>query len=73
MLHSDTILADGETMPYWDESACYEFGVDEVLALEEQTEEGHGMCLAAAEHVVKTNRFADFWLTDTRRLPRRHG
>ncbi len=60
MLHSDTILAGGQTMPYWDESACYEFSVDEVLALEEQTEELHRMCLTAAEHVVKTHRYADF-------------
>lgn len=59
MLHSDTILADGQTLPYWDESACYEFSLGEVLALEEQTEQLHGMCLAAAEHVVKANRFAD--------------
>jgi glutathionylspermidine synthase len=68
MLHSDTILPDGQTMPYWDESACYEFSVDEVLALEEQTEQLHGMCLAAAEHVVAANRFADLgipaWAVD---------
>ncbi|GIH08727.1 putative glutathionylspermidine synthase [Rhizocola hellebori] len=60
MLHSDTTLDDGQTLPYWDESACYEFSVDEVLALEEQTDQLHGMCLAAAEHVVSANRFADF-------------
>jgi glutathionylspermidine synthase len=60
MLHSDTILEDGQTLPYWDESACYEFSAGEVLALEEQTEQLHRMCLAAAEHVVSANRFADF-------------
>ncbi len=60
MLHSDTVLDDGDTIPYWDETACYEFTLGEVLALEEQTEQLHRMCLQAVAHVIATNRFADF-------------
>ncbi|GLW07913.1 putative glutathionylspermidine synthase [Microtetraspora sp. NBRC 13810] len=46
--------------PYWDEGVHYVFSMDEVLALEEQVEELHRMCLAAVEHVVRTGRYADF-------------
>ena len=45
---------------YWDESACYAFGADEVDRLEEVTAELHRLCLAAAEHVVRERRFAEF-------------
>lgn len=68
MLHSDTVLEDGRTLPYWDETGCYEFDLEEVLRLEEHTEELHRMCLAAAEHVVLAERYADFgipaWAAD---------
>src|SRR5690606_27793711 len=46
--------------PYWDESVEYVFTMDEVLALEEQVEELHRMCLAAVDHVVAEGRFAEF-------------
>ncbi|WP_433421854.1 glutathionylspermidine synthase family protein [Microtetraspora malaysiensis] len=46
--------------PYWDESVHYVLTMDEVLALEEQVEELHRMCLAAVEHVVTHDRMADF-------------
>ncbi|GIH47019.1 glutathionylspermidine synthase family protein [Microbispora rosea] len=50
---------EGLTRPYWDESVHYVFTMDEVLALEEQVEELHRMCLAAADHIVTSGRFAD--------------
>lgn len=45
---------------YWDESACYAFGADQVDRLEEVTAELHQLCLAAAEEVVRSKRFAEF-------------
>ena len=45
---------------YWDESACYAFGADQVDRLEEVTAELHQLCLAAAEEVVRSRRFAEF-------------
>ncbi|MEW1779157.1 glutathionylspermidine synthase family protein [Streptomyces sp. NPDC086777] len=57
---------DGTLRPYWDESAYYAFTLDEVEALEEVVGELHAMCLAAAAHMVKENRFADLGITDPR-------
>ncbi|MGY5049149.1 glutathionylspermidine synthase family protein [Streptomyces sp. 900105755] len=57
---------DGALRPYWDESAYYVFTLDEVEALEETVEELHAMCLAAADQMVKENRFADLGITDPR-------
>jgi len=42
---------------YWDESACYRFGADEIDRLEAVTEELHHMCLAAVGHVIAAGRF----------------
>ncbi|MEU3517360.1 glutathionylspermidine synthase family protein [Streptomyces sp. NPDC006654] len=57
---------DGVLRPYWDESAYYAFTLDEVEALEETVAELHAMCLAAADRIVATNRFADLGITDPR-------
>ncbi|OII65407.1 glutathionylspermidine synthase [Streptomyces sp. CC53] len=57
---------DGSLRPYWDESAYYSFTLPEVEALEETVEELHAMCLAAAEHIVEHDRFADLGITDPR-------
>ncbi|MDT9683244.1 glutathionylspermidine synthase family protein [Streptomyces sp. TRM76323] len=57
---------DGSLRPYWDESAYYSFTLPEVEALEEVVEELHGMCLAAAAHIVEQDRFADLGITDGR-------
>ncbi|WP_449062288.1 glutathionylspermidine synthase family protein [Planomonospora algeriensis] len=46
--------------PYWDESVHYVFSMDEVLALEEQVDELHRMCLHAVEHVIAAGRYRDF-------------
>ncbi|WP_030271148.1 glutathionylspermidine synthase family protein [Streptomyces sp. NRRL B-24484] len=56
----------GAEYAYWDESAYYEFSLPEVESLEEVVEELHGMCLEAADHVVRTGRFADYGITDPR-------
>jgi glutathionylspermidine synthase len=45
---------------YWDESACYVFGADEIDRLEAATAELHRLCLAAVEHVVRERRLALF-------------
>ncbi len=55
---------DGSLRPYWDESAYYSFSLTEIEALEEVVEELHGMCLAAAAHIVEKDRFADLGITD---------
>ncbi|MEU5638897.1 glutathionylspermidine synthase family protein [Streptomyces milbemycinicus] len=61
-----TRYPDGSLRPYWDESAYYEFSLPEVEALEEVVEELHRMCLAAAEHIVEADRFADLGIDDPR-------
>ncbi|AGS71353.1 glutathionylspermidine synthase family protein [Streptomyces collinus] len=57
---------DGSLRPYWDESAYYVFGLEEVEALEETVAELHRMCLAAAAHLVAEDRLADLGITDPR-------
>ncbi|MEW1568920.1 glutathionylspermidine synthase family protein [Streptomyces sp. NPDC060011] len=57
---------DDSLRPYWDESAHYVFSLPEIEALEEVVEELHGMCLAAAAHIVEQDRFADLGIDDPR-------
>ncbi|MER6984797.1 glutathionylspermidine synthase family protein [Streptomyces carpinensis] len=57
---------DDSLRPYWDESAYYVFSLPEVEALEEVVEELHRICLAAADHIVTEDRFADLGITDPR-------
>ncbi|MEU0787436.1 glutathionylspermidine synthase family protein [Streptomyces sp. NPDC006173] len=57
---------DDSLRPYWDETAHYVFSLPEVEALEEVVEELHGMCLAAAAHIVEHDRFADLGIDDRR-------
>ncbi|MGV9250935.1 glutathionylspermidine synthase family protein [Streptomyces sp. NPDC003697] len=59
-------VPDDAWLPYWDESAYYAFTLAEVEALEDVVEELHRMCLAAAEHIVAHDRFADLGITDPR-------
>lgn len=61
-----TRYPDDSLRPYWDESAYYVFSLLEIEALEVVVEELHAMCLAAAEHIVKNDRFADLGITDRR-------
>lgn len=66
LIYPLTRYPDGSLRPYWDESAYYVFSLPEVEALEEVVEELHGMCLAAAAHIVEQDRFADLGITDPR-------
>lgn len=45
--------------PYWDESARYEFTAAEIDTLEAAANQLQIMCLAAAQHILDTRRFAD--------------
>jgi glutathionylspermidine synthase len=49
-----TPLADGTSVPYWNEAAWYEFSMTEVLVLEAATEELWAMCLDAAGYLAAT-------------------
>jgi glutathionylspermidine synthase len=45
---------------YWDETVCYAFTAAQIDKLEAVTAQLHQLCLAAAEHVVRERRFAEF-------------
>ncbi|MFJ6214459.1 glutathionylspermidine synthase family protein [Streptomyces sp. NPDC092296] len=64
LIYPLTRYPDDSLRPYWDESAYYAFTLPEVEALEEVVAELHGMCLAAADHIVAENRFAELGITD---------
>jgi glutathionylspermidine synthase len=44
---------------YWDESACYEFTAAEVDTLEAAANTMQEMCLAAAQHIIDNQRYAE--------------
>ncbi len=46
-------------VPYWDESAAYEFTAAEVDTLEAAANQLQEMCLAAAQHIIDRRRYAD--------------
>ncbi|WP_298182208.1 glutathionylspermidine synthase family protein [Saccharomonospora sp.] len=56
--------ASGEPRPYWDESVHYVLQMDEVLSVEADVELLHSMCLDAVDHVVTTERYAEFGLPE---------
>ena len=56
--HTPDTLTAGER-PYWDESACYEFTSAEVDTLEAAGNQMQEMCLAAAQHVIDKQRYAE--------------
>ncbi|MFI9047782.1 glutathionylspermidine synthase family protein [Streptomyces sp. NPDC053427] len=66
LIYPLTRYPDDSLRPYWDESAYYSFSLPEVEALEETVEELHGMCLAAAAHIVERGRFGDLGIEDPR-------
>jgi glutathionylspermidine synthase len=55
-------LPDGR--PYWAESAYYEFTSHDINALEAATQELDKMCLAAVDHIIAQNRFAELQIPD---------
>jgi glutathionylspermidine synthase len=54
-----TLQPDGSRSVYWEESAFYRFTAAEIDALEAATNTLQEMCLAAAQHVIDTKRYAD--------------
>jgi glutathionylspermidine synthase len=53
-----------QALGHWDESACYELDLAEVLRLEAVTEELHELCFTAVRHVVMNARYVDFGIPD---------
>lgn len=49
---------------YWNEAACYVFSTEEIDRLEQATEVLYGMCLEAANHIVRHNRFAELGIPE---------
>ena len=54
--HSPAAMAP---QPYWDESAAYQFTAAEIDTLEAAGNELQTMCLAAAQHVIDRQRYAE--------------
>src|SRR5271154_3346240 len=50
--------------PYWDESAAYQFTAAEIDTLEAAGNTLQEMCLAAAQHVIETKRYADLHIPE---------
>lgn len=44
---------------YWREDVCYRFTAEQVDLIEARTEELHGMCLKAVEHVLENKRLGE--------------
>lgn len=51
-------------VPYWDESAAYEFSLDEILKIENATLELWDMCLAAVQHVMDHRLYDRFHIPE---------
>ena len=51
-------------VPYWDESAYYEFGMDEVLKIEKATADLWDLCLGAVQHVMDNRLYSKFNIPD---------
>lgn len=51
-------------IPYWDESACYEFSSAQIDMLDSATQELHEMFIAAAQHIVDYNKFHLLGISD---------
>jgi glutathionylspermidine synthase len=47
-------------VPYWNESAYYEFSMDEILFIEKATGELWNMCLEAVQHVIDNRLYDQF-------------
>ena len=51
-------------VPYWDESAYYEFRMDEILFIEKASAELWDLCLGAVQHVMDNNLYSKFAIPD---------
>jgi glutathionylspermidine synthase len=54
--------ADG--VPYWDESAYYQFSAKEVDVLEAASNELHEMCLKAVQHVIDEKKYGQLHIPE---------
>lgn len=53
------IFHTAEGIPYWDESAYYEFSSVQIDELEESTNTLHQLCLEAVQNVIDNKRYAE--------------
>lgn len=51
-------------VPYWDESACYEFTMEQILFIEAETARLWQMCLDAVQYVIDNKQYAEFQIPD---------
>lgn len=51
-------------IPYWDESAYYQFSMEEILNLEKATAELWDMCLQAVQFVIDTRQYDKFHIPE---------
>lgn len=58
LFHSVSV-PESPCQPYWAEGVYYAFSPDEIDTLEGATTELHALCLDAAEHVIRTGRYAE--------------
>jgi len=47
-------------IPYWDESACYQFDMKQINSIENATNDLWDMCLVAVQHVIDNNLYSKF-------------
>ena len=59
------IYHTAEGVPYWDESAYYEFSSQEIDVLEKATNELHQMCLAAVGEVIDNKRYKELCIPES--------
>jgi glutathionylspermidine synthase len=52
-------------VPYWDESACYEFSMDEILLIEKASAELWDLCLGAVQYVMDNNLYHRLAIPET--------
>ena len=50
---------------YWEEGICYHFSRREIDDLEHATQDLYTMCMAAAEHIIEKERFAELAIPET--------
>jgi glutathionylspermidine synthase len=48
-----------DNIPYWDETAYYQFSSQEVDMLEKSTNDLHALCLSAVQHIIDEKRYAE--------------
>ena len=63
LFHTDD-EAEQPAVSYWAEGTYYSLSSDEVATIERATNELHEMCLAAAQHVIDTKRYAELGVPD---------